>query len=608
MILDWYSFDNGHYKIFYRNGETVLLDRITYPNPQMIRTNWLDLNGEWEFFIDHNVSDYSKLPSHFDQQITVPYSYTFKKSGVATTDYSPRIWYKKGFNLSVDKNKSYLLHFEAVDYHCAIWLNGHLVGQHTGGHTPFTIDISRWVQDQNTLIVHVTDFNRTDQPIGKQSWKPTNFLCWCTRTIGIYQNVWLEETGKTYLTQLAMIPHIHQEQLAIDAQLNVHNNATIQAQVTFAGQPVTSITGTAVNGRARLAVDVSDDTANFRLHYWSPTEPNLYGIDLTVRDGNQITDTVHSYFGMREVETRHRTVYLNDQLLYQKLILNQGYYPDAGLTGSIQDYQEDLTKLKAMGFNGNRFHQHVESHRMLYLCDKLGVLAWAEFPSSFVFSPTMRDHMLAELPTFISKHINHPSVIAYVLMNESWGVNEIANNHREQAFVNGLYDLTKGYDDSRLVVGNDGWEQVKTDLCTIHDYNGDPDSLLHSYQDRAAIFNGSPSLTSGRRVFCSGYEQQDVPLLISEYGGIAYEPTNQQHESWGYGKRMASKEQVIDKISRLTKAVMAIPNCTGFCYTQLTDVEQEVNGLLDHDHRYKFDPAAIHQIMTANHQNGFDFN
>lgn len=260
-----------------------------------------------------------------------------------------------------------------------------------------------------------------------------------------------------------------------------------------------------------------------------------------------------------------------------------------------------------MGFNGNRIHQHVESYRMLYLCDQLGVLARTEFPSSFSFSPTMMNHILAELPDFISKHINHPSVIAYVLMNESWGVNEIAHNRKEQAFTDGLYYLTKGFDSSRLVIANDGWEQVKTDLCTIHDYNGNPKSLAASYQDRTKVFTGSPSLTSGRRVFCDHYEHQDVPFMISEYGGIAYEE-NAQQESWGYGKRMESKKAVIDKIRQLTNAVMSIPDCVGFCYTQLTDVEQEVNGLLNHNHQYKFDPEIIKQIMTATHQNGFDFN
>ncbi|WP_338146921.1 glycoside hydrolase family 2 TIM barrel-domain containing protein [Limosilactobacillus agrestimuris] len=425
--------------------------------------------------------------------------------------------------------------------------------------------------------------------------------------MGIWQNVWLEETGNLYLEQVRMLPHIHQAQLEIDAKLNAPATATLQAAISFQEHPITTATCTTINGRAHFAVDISNDDPNFRLHYWSPDEPNLYDVTFKVIEDHSVTDTVYSYFGMRQIETRNYSVYLNDQGLYQKLILNQGYYPNAGLTGSVEDYKSDLTRLKAMGFNGNRIHQHVESHRMLYLCDQLGVLAWAEFPSSFSFSPTMMKHMLNELPAFIAKHFNHPSVIAYVLMNESWGVNEIAHNREEQAFADSLYYLTKGFDSSRLVIANDGWEQVKTDLCTIHDYNGDLQSLLASYQDQSRIFTGSPSLTSGRRVFCDHYEHQDMPFMISEYGGIAYEE-NAQQESWGYGKRMESKKAVIDKIRQLTNAVMSIPDCVGFCYTQLSDVEQEVNGLLDHDHQYKFDPEVIRKIMTATHQNGFDFN
>lgn len=584
-----------------------MLDKIKYPNPQMIRTSWLDLNGEWAFFIAKNEIGYDKYPHNFPYQIKVPYSYTFKNAEVNEEKYYPVVWYQKKFDLTVNKGRHYLLHFEAVDYQCQIWLNGHYIGSHTGGHTPFVIDISKWCTASNILEVRVQDFNATDQPIGKQSWKDHNFLCWYTRTIGIWQSVWLEETGAQYLNQVKMIPHIHLAQLEIDAQLNIPITATLQATIEFQGQQITSINCSTINGRAHFAVNISNDDPNFRLHYWSPSEPLLYDITFKVIYNGSVTDSVYSYFGMRQIETRNGSVYLNDQLLYQKLVLNQGYYPDSGLTGSIANYQSDLIKLKEMGFNGNRIHQHIESNRMLYLCDKLGVLAWAEFPSSFNFSPTMMNHILDELPDFIFKHINHPSVITYVLMNESWGVNEIAHNNEEQAFTNSLYYLTKGFDSSRLVIANDGWEQVKTDLCTIHDYNGDPSSLAASYQDLTKVFAGSPSLTSGRQTFCDSYSRQDVPFLISEYGGIAYEE-NIQRQSWGYGKRIESKSAVIDKIKQLTEAVMSIPNCAGFCYTQLTDVEQEVNGLLDHNHHYKFDPEAIRKIMTSSHHNGFEFN
>lgn len=587
----------------------ILNEKLSYPNPQFIRTNWSDLNGDWDFYLAKNVSGVNGLPGdqQFTHTIRVPYSYTFKKSGLDITDYYPVVWYRRHFAVEAVAGESYLLHFEAIDYECDIWLNGYHLYHHRGGHTPFKVDITSAVQSDNVLLIRVVDHNRTNQPIGKQKWKKENFLCWYTRTIGIWQNVWLETTGSTYIDTLIMVPAIHDSSLKVDLQLNNDHPAAVKAQVSFHGAPITAATVQARNGRVKFSLDVSDNSANFRLHYWSPDEPNLYDIDFTVVDNGATTDHVNSYFGMRGVEKRGHLIYLNDQAIYQKLILNQGYYPDGGLTGSIDDYQGDLTKLKAMGFNGNRIHQHIESHRMLYLCDKLGVLAWAEFPSSFEFSAQMRDNMLAELPAFVAKHINHPSVIAYVLMNESWGVNEIAHNQEEQSFVDALYYLTKSYDGSRLVIGNDGWEQTKTDICTVHDYNGNPDTLLSSYQDLHRVYTGSPSLTSGRRTFCDGYQNQNVPFILSEYGGIAYEK-EQGKSSWGYGKRMSSKDDVLNKIRALTKAVMAIPDCCGFCYTQLTDVEQEVNGLLDHNHEYKFDPAIIKDIMTTDRQYGFSFN
>ena len=584
-------------------------NRIQYPNPQFIRHDWYDLNGQWDFYLGDFVSGTKITPANcpFDKTINVPYSYTFPAAGVTVKDYQPVVWYRRHFQISADQHKSYLLHFEAVDYQCDVWFNGHHVKHHRGGHTPFVIDVSPFIKEDNEIIVRVTDYNRTTQPIGKQKWKAENFLCWYTRTIWIWQNVWVEVTGRTYIKQLMMVPDVHQSMLKVDAQLNQDCSAKVKATIRFAGHVITTVTSVAKHGRVRFAIDVSDNSANFRLHYWSPADPELYDIDFTVTDVDKETDYVTSYFGMRSIESRGDQILLNDQAIYQKLVLNQGYYPDKGLTGSVSDYQNDLSKLKAMGFNGNRIHQHIESHRMLYLCDQMGVLAWAEFPSSFEFSPQMMTNMIEELPAFILKHINHPSVITYVLMNESWGVNEIAHNEAEQAFVDGLYHMTKAYDPSRLVIGNDGWEQTTTDICTVHDYNGNPQTLLASYQDRQQIASGSPSLTSGRRTFVDGYQRSGLPFILSEYGGIAYE-ANPGEKSWGYGKRLASKDEVVNKISDLTAAVSKIPHCCGFCYTQLTNVEQEVNGLLDYDHQYKFDPQKINQIMSAGQHYGFDFN
>lgn len=586
----------------------VSMDRLKYPNPQQIRSDWMDLNGEWLTYFPENESDYFERPdrAQFTTTIQVPYSYTFKKSQSLQTDYQPVMWYCREFTMDLVDQQHQLLNFEAVDYQCSVWLNGVLVGSHVGGHTPFKIDVTPYLQKNNEIMIRVIDDNATNQPIGKQKWKKDNFLCWYTRTMGIWQNVWLESTGAVYLDRLEMIPETHQDLLQIDASSNTVSAAMLDVTITYHDELISHTMMSFRQGRVKQAIDVSSDDANFRLHYWSPDEPNLYDIELKVVVDGRITDDISSYFGMRDIKQNSGKIYLNDQELYQKLILNQGYYSEGGLTGSADEMVADINKIKEMGFNGHRIHQKIESHRMLYLCDQLGLITWAEFPSNFSFSSQSVDNVLAELPAMVAKHINHPAVCVYVLMNESWGVNEIIQNQKEQNFVNALYYQVKAYDNSRLVIGNDGWEQTLTDICTVHDYNADSQDLLASYQDKTVVVNGSPSQTSGRKVFCEGYATEKVPFIMSEYGGVAYE-TQHRQDSWGYGDRISSKTEVLERIQALTQSVMNISFCTGFCYTQLTDVEQEVNGLLTANHEYKFNPEEIRKIMTKGQRRGFTF-
>ncbi|WP_203651550.1 glycoside hydrolase family 2 protein [Secundilactobacillus yichangensis] len=586
------------------------MNRLDFPNPQKIRTNWFDLNGKWDFYLDKKNESASGGPlplSSFNQKIVVPYSYTFKKSGLAVDDYYPVVWYHRTFNLDKQPGKHYLLHFEAVDYKCDIWLNDNLVFHHQGGHTPFEIDVTDWVKKDNDLELKVVDTNDPTQPIGKQSWHDGNFLCWYTRTIGIWQSVWLEETGSTYLTNFILKPDIHDASLNIDAYANNDDSAKLTATVSYQGRKIVEGSASFKNGRARLSMDVSDEKAAFRLYYWTVNDPQLYDVDLKVTDEHGDSDAVSSYFGMRNVETANRRVYLNREELYMKLVLNQGYYPDAGLTGTVDDFKGDIEKLQAMGFNGNRIHEKIESNKMLYLCDKLGFICTAEIPSTFEFSQKSTQNIDTELNAFVQKHINHPAVLAYVIMNESWGVNEIANNTAEQTYVDAVYYRIKAMDDTRLISSNDGWEQTKTDLCTAHDYDTNTEVIKKRYADLQTVTNGSPSLSNGRRLFCKGYEDQKVPFLLSEFGGIAYE-TEHRSDSWGYGDRLASKEDVLKTMSALIKQVMAIDFCSGFCYTQVSDVEQEVNGLLDHNHDYKFDPKEIRAIVTSDRQYGLQVN
>lgn len=589
------------------------MEKLKYPRPQLIRKKWFDFNGKWQFtFDDENKGEENKQYLNNDfytMTIEVPYSYHTKNSGININENHPIVWYKKDIHINIENNKRYILYFGAVDYKCDIYINDIHVMTHIGGHTPFEVDITKYITNDFSLIMRVEDFNLVNQPIGKQSWKKNNFLCWYTRTVGIWQSVWMEEVGETYLTDIRMTPDIDNASLDIDAYINLDDkDVWLKGEIFYEGQLITRFMQSFKSKRARFTIDVSDEESDFRLHFWHPNTPNLYDIHFTLVKKHVILDDVISYFGMRRMNSLGNKIYLNNQEFYQKLILDQGYFPDGGLTGTIEELLNDVKKIKEMGFNGARKHQKLEDYRYMYLCDKLGLVMWAELPSTFEYGPITNENILREFHAFIKKHYNHPSVICYTLLNESWGINEVYTNIQQQHFINALVYLTKSLDTSRLVIGNDGWEQSLTDILTIHDYNSDENSMKASYKNITDAANGSPSKTSNRHCLNEGYQYDGIPFMISEFGGVAYNVDEEEEDSaWGYGERLSDKETVLSKIKALHQAVMDIEGICGFCYTQLTDVEQEINGLLDHHHNYKFDPQEIKDILEYKHNLGFIF-
>lgn len=591
-----------------------MLNKLNYPRPQFIRENWIDLNGEWQFAFDDNDEGITSKgfikDDFYKMNIIVPYSYHTKNSGIGLNEDHQIVWYKKDLNLTIKEGKRYILNFGAVDYKCDIWVNEEHIFTHRGGHTPFNVDLTRYLKEENSLVIRVEDSNSCRQPIGKQSWKDDNFLCWYTRTVGIWQPVWIEEVGDVYLTNIKMTPEIDDASLHLDIFINEDEiDATLIGEVYFNNKIINKFTTIFKSKRSRLTVDVSSEDPDFRLNFWTPNTPNLYDIKFRLYKNNELMDSIDSYFGMRNIESIGRKIYLNNQEFYQKLILDQGYFKDGGLTATKEQLKDDVLKIKEMGFNGVRKHQKIEDNRFMYLCDTLGLAMWAEMPSSFEYSSETNENTTRELYEFIDKHYNNPSVIVYTLLNESWGINEVFKDVRQQNFVNALVYLTKSLDSTRLVVGNDGWEQTITDILTIHDYNSDKDTMRESYKNIDEAVNGSPSKTSTRRCYSNGYKYNNVPIMISEYGGVAYDTSkdNSSDNTWGYGERLEGEESVITKIEELTKVVMDIEDVCGFCYTQLSDVEQEINGLLDHNHEYKFDPKKIRDILDYKHNLGFIF-
>lgn len=591
----------------------IILDKLHYPRPQFVRENWIDLNGEWKFsFDDDNLGEIDHKfmeDSFYNMNIIVPYSYHSKNSGIGLNEDHQVVWYKREIKLNIKENKRYILNFGAVDYKCDIWVNNIHVISHLGGHTPFEVDITKYIEKNTILTIRVEDRNECSQPIGKQSWKKGNFLCWYTRTVGIWQSVWVEEVGDTYITDVKMTPQIDNASLDLDIHISNEEKAIdLCGEVYFKGEFITRFSTAFKNKRARLSIDVSSENPDFRLNFWTPNKPNLYDIRFELKRKDEVLDTIESYFGMRKIESIGNKIYLNNQEFYQKLILDQGYFKDGGLTATPEELKDDVMKIKEMGFNGARKHQKIEDNRYMYLCDTLGLAMWAEMPSSFEYSNIANENITRELHSFIDKHYNNPSVIVYTLLNESWGINEVYSDKKQQNFINGLVYLTKSLDNTRLVVGNDGWEHAMTDILTIHDYNSDKVTIKESYKNIEEAANGSPSRTSTRKCYSEGYKYENGPIMISEYGGVAYNINEGDTEkSWGYGERLKCKDSVLIKIEELTKTVMDIEGVCGFCYTQLSDVEQEINGLLDHKHQYKFNPEKIREILEYKHNLGFTF-
>ncbi|MCA0970727.1 beta galactosidase jelly roll domain-containing protein [Halobacillus litoralis] len=593
-------------RLLERKGSTS----VDYPRPQFKRSEWIDLNGAWAFGFDPENRGESEGWQHggfLKDEIKVPYVYQSAQSTVENKELHSIVWYERTFEWELTE-KDVHLHFEAVDYLAKVWVNGQFAGSHEGGHTPFQMEIHSFLTDgENRITVRVEDENDVEQPIGKQSWKAENFLCWYTRTTGIWQSVWMEEVWTVYLEDVRMTPQVEDSAIQIEAQVKRHDHPVyVEAEVFFQGEWITTggVWLKAHQRTAEMMLDVESDQADFRVFYWSPDEPNLYDVRFTVKDQDTVHDRVESYFGMRKIEVEDGRMLLNRETFYQKLILDQGYYGDALMTASFDEMKADLEKVKEMGFNGVRRHQTIADRRYMYLCDKLGLVMWAEMPSFFKFSKRSMKRMMDESREMIEKHVNHPSVIVYTLMNESWGVNEVYHRKDQQDFVNALYYQAKALDPTRLVVGNDGWEHTMTDILTIHDYNADADSMRESYRDKASFVDGSPSKTSRKQNYAKGYRYRGEPVMVSEYGGIAYGSSG--GSDWGYGKRPESEEEVLNRLKALTSVIEETPYVQGFCYTQLTDVEQEVNGLLDHNHEYKFAPEKIKAIM-AKQSDGFIF-
>ena len=566
-----------------------------YPRPQLFRGSYQLLNGQWDFaFGKAEEADDLRSGGFSDLKITVPFAYQTPASGIDRQDRQDVVWYSRQVELTPQQLQGrVLLHFEGSDYETTLWVNGQLVGSDTGAYHRISFDCTDYLHPgSNTLAVKVTDDYSIEKPRGKQRWKDESFECWYVDTTGIWKPVWLEFVPQTYVSALRLEPSRPEE--ALEAFWQVTGPCEgLQAEitVTFRGKTVATAQADAVQGRLKLKL-----TDILPLQLWEVGDGKLYELELKLCRDGELVDLVQSYFGVRDITIRDTQIFLNGKPLYQKLILDQGYWKDTHLTAPSEEALiKDITDMMAMGFNGARKHQKVDDDRALYYADILGYIIWAEMPSMYDNTPKSRAVFEREWLMAVDQMRNHPCVLVWVPLNESWGIREIAFDPVQQNFANEMYHKTKAVDPTRPVITNDGWEHTISDIITIHEYLQDGD-VVHEKYDTVekcctAIYSDYKKTT-----FAQGYGYRGQPILFSEFGGTAFD-RDAVGDSWGYGQAVTDDADFLKRFEGLIGALDRLPFSCGYCYTQLTDVQQEVNGLEDVNHEPKFDIAAVRQIL-----------
>ncbi|WP_461219373.1 glycoside hydrolase family 2 protein [Lapidilactobacillus salsurivasis] len=586
--------------------------RTSYPRPQFKREgNWINLNGSWDFcFDDQNIGikeGWFNTGLRDIKKINVPFVYQAPLSGIDCQEKHDIVWYQREIELTSETKHRSILHFGAVDYFADVYVNGDYIGHHEGGDASFSFDITDTLIPGETQIITVRAEDRTyDEtiPRGKQSWTGKSEGIWYTNSTGIWQTVWVESVAQKHIEQVRMTPDLDHTsvKLAIDvadSAIGAKLGYEIKFGETVIANDQLQIQATHIERSVELA-----QQKIFRTEFhndgwtWTPEHPNLFDITFSLTD-QDIVDQVTSYFGLRKVHAEKGMIMLNNRPYYQKLVLDQGYWPDGLLTApKDEDYKNDILMAKELGFNGCRKHQKIEDPRFLYWADKLGYLVWEEVASVPYYSEKSANRIVDAWQEAVERDYNHPSIIMWVPLNESWGVDRIHSNQQQQHFSESLYHLLHALDGTRLVQSNDGWEITTTDVVAIHNYShgrqDDPEQykfFQNTLSSVETLVNQAPVKWD---IFANGFKYEGQPIVLTEFGGIGFDGSRE--DGWGY-TRANSESEYLSELQRVLSAVAHSRGLWGYCYTQLTDVEQEVNGLLTYDRRFKADPEKVKAIF-----------
>lgn len=575
------------------------IPRSEHPKPQFYRAQWLNLNGEWNFAFDMNVTgidkEWFKNYASFDKKIIVPFCPESDLSGIGFKEFIPAVWYHRTFSIPKDWDERVFINFGAVDYDCTVWVNGVQVGRHLGGSASFSFEISNALIDgTNDITVYaVDDIRSRNQPYGKQSDKFDSYSCFYTRTTGIWQTVWLEARSKSYIESVRIIPDLDNSSFVFTPVIENYRTGQ-QLKVTLLsdeGNEISKLISTPTNG-VPLVMKIKNAKT------WSPESPYLYKLKFELLYDEKIVDEVESYAGMRKFHIEGHKFFLNNEPIFLRMILDQGFYPDGIWTAPNDDaLKADIENSMAIGFNAGRLHQKVFEERYHYWADKLGYLTWGEFYDWEILATNSKgmSNLKREWYEVVKRDLNYPSIITWVPFNERADPNVPENRIQVQEIVN----VTRSIDPTRPINDASGYSHVDTDIFTVHDYD----------QSKVLLKARYDSLSPSKKVAYINLPELSVPYdgepyMVDEYGGthwtkeFASEAKHPGDRVWQVGKGKTSKE-IENLIEELTQVLLNNSNISGFCYTQLTDVEQEVNGLYTYGREIKFNAQRLKEIFGA---------
>lgn len=560
----------------------IPIPRPEYPMPQMVRSEWVNLNGQWDFTeTDDDNAEFLGNAAYPDK-IIVPFVRESKLSGLERKGFIKNVWYRRSFDMPAGwKSPRTLLHIGACDYRTSVWVNGSLVGKHVGGSAPIVMDITPQLKPTgNIVIVHAYDDTRSGlQPEGKQAQSPESQGCVYTRTTGIWQTVWLEGVGSSYIKDYKLDNDPANSRVTLQAEVDGPSTGlTIQAEA-YAGNKLV--------GKASVPADWRNNFVTINLsekHLWTPSDPFLYDLKLKLMDGSKVVDTLDSYFGLRNVSIEGAAILINGKAIFQRTVLDQGFYPEGVWTAPTDEaLKHDIVMSQEAGFNGARLHQKVFDPRYLYWADKLGYMVWGEFPNWGLNTSKTEVNLpyINEWIEVLRRDRNHPAIVGWCPFNETPG--------DAIPLQNAVVNVTRAIDPSRPVIDSSGWSHGLPDpeVMDAHDYNQNPESF------RAKWTGLAPGIMLPAR-YGSARPRNSMPFFVSEYGGIGWDLSN---NGWGYGSAPENLEAFYTRYKGLTDALLDSDHF-GYCYTQITDVEQEHNGIYTYDRKPKFDVAKLHAIQT----------